>query len=401
MTDQTHDRMLSSFEKNRFFKGKLMTPRDMTVEQQYHADRLHTLARFVLGSGIVAGLDVKSVAESDDKLAVTIQPGVAIDGYGRPIQVDRRTSTTLPPPEAETISLYVRHSEQPAESVPVPDEVGGASEGSAVNRAVESFEVTYRPGPPTERTGFDGVDLDAVEGADPATVAREITSQYHERHRTELSVPGDPAVFLGTFERTADGNWAATDAGVRRYAVDQELLLATLAEHLADGHAEPSTHDGTSAEQDRLAERLDRLESSVADLERDRDAFARYAVRRTLGDRARAFETLAVRIEPRSGAASRLAREVAATDRDCIDALVEDEPAFRRSLDAIVASLDDLAAGLADVCTERSTERYEDAVSTLETALDADASVPALVEAHDTVCQCASSLSVRVDVVPE
>lgn len=394
MTERTHERTLSLFEKNRFFQGKLMTPRDMTVEQQYHAERLHTLARFALGSGIVHGLDVASVTGSGGELSVTVGPGVAIDGYGRPVQVDRRTTSTLPPPEADTISLYVRHSEQPAESAPVPDAVDGG-DGSAVNRAIESFEVTYRAGPPPERERFGGLDLDGIDGTDPAAAARAVAERYHERHRTDLSPPEDPGVFVGTYERAADGTWTGGDDGIRRYAVDQELLFTALIEHLTDGHG--GSGNAADAEDDHLATRVDRLETAVSEVERDRDALARHAIRRTLRDRRRRFEALADRIEPHSGTASRLAREIVATGHEP----VADGQTFRSSLDGVVGPLEDLAVPLADVCTERSVRRYREAVGQLEASLDDDTSLLAVVDTHDQVCKRADSLAVLVGLLSE
>lgn len=394
MTEHTDERTLSPFEKNRFFQGKLMTPRDMTVEQEYHADRLHALARFALGSGVVTGLSVASVTETDGDIEVTVEPGMAIDGYGRPVQIDRRTTKTLPAPEADRISLHVRYSERPVESVPVPDAADG---DDAVNRAVETAEITYRSGPP-EAEGRSDLSLDGLADADATTVARELTARYHDRNRSDPGPPEDPAVFVAAFERKND-SWQRTDHGVRTHAADQQLILTALAEHIADDER----HGGSGAATvDRQpTERLDRIEETIADLERDRDAFAGYAVRRTLADRKRRFRRLADRVEPRSGAASRLARDVATADRDRTDALVADEAALREALTDRCSTLLELADSLEGICTEETLSSYRVAVSELEVSLEEDWSLLAVVEAHDRVCERADDLSVLVSVRPD
>lgn len=395
MTRHTDERTLSPFEKNRFFRGKLMTPRDMTVEQEYHADRLHALSRSVLDSGVVAGLSVASVAERDDDIEVAVEPGLAIDGYGRPVQVDRRTTKTLPAPEADCISLYVRYSERPVESAPVPDAADG---DDAVNRAVETAEITYRTGPPPEDDTDGGLSLDGLRAEDPATVMRTLTERHHDRNRSDPEPPADPAVFVDAFERTNDG-WQRRDHGVRTHAADHELLLRALAQHLADEERHGGTATGSA--DDQRSERLDRLEERVADLEHERAVFADYAVRRTLGDRKRRFRDLADRVEPQSGGASRLARTVATADDDRIEDLVADEAALRDALSELCPSLSDLADSLEGICTADSVEGYREAVSALEGALEQDASVLGVVRAHDRVCERADDLSVLVSVRPE
>jgi hypothetical protein len=144
-----------------------------------------------------------------------------------------------------------------------------------------------------------------------------------------------------------------------------------------------------------------RLAPPVAAVRRDRDSLAPHPLRQPLRDRARQFEEFADRIEPASGAASRLAREIAATDRDRRDALVADEQALYRSLDALGESLEELADRLEGVCTRHSIGRYRESVSELDTALDGSPSLLAVVEAHDRVCERAGSLTRLLHVVPE
>lgn len=72
-----------SFERNNYYNGKLLSADDFEAEQKYINDKRRLINRFVGGFGRVCGLDVLAV--SDD--SISLEPGIAIDGYGREIVV--------------------------------------------------------------------------------------------------------------------------------------------------------------------------------------------------------------------------------------------------------------------------------------------------------------------------
>lgn len=72
------------FKKNRYFHGKLLTAEDFKQEQQYVDDKRRLINRWVLGAGIVAGLEVIRV----DDYSISIEMGLALDYTGREIVVD-------------------------------------------------------------------------------------------------------------------------------------------------------------------------------------------------------------------------------------------------------------------------------------------------------------------------
>lgn len=396
---------LSQFEKNRFFQGKLMTPRDMTVEQEYHEDRLQTLTRFVVGSGVVHGLDIQSVTETDAGLEVTVDSGYAIDGHGRPIIVEQLTTKTLPAPSNDEIRLYLRHSEVAMETVPVPDTDGANTNDAVANRAVEVFELTYKETPAAATEAIPSVEIPDIDAHSTEEVARRLAAQYHDDHRCDLDVTTDPAVFLGAFERTPDGTWAEADApGPQSFVYDHELLFATMLEHLTDTdnpHETPveDTSDDVPEDIEGVTERLAFLESELDDLKDDRDSLRQYVVRKSSKDRVRFFEALGDRLESHTGEGSLLAREIAETVTT--DGVVGDAEAYRRELEELLDLLVDLGEALEGVTTERSLERYLRAVSDLQAAIDAESTLLELTTAHDSVCEAADSLAVLVNVVPD
>ncbi len=75
----------SSFERNRYFKGKLMTTRDFETEQQYFNDKRRLLNRLFFGGGIVCGLQVLKI----DEKTISVEKGLAIDSSGREVMLEK------------------------------------------------------------------------------------------------------------------------------------------------------------------------------------------------------------------------------------------------------------------------------------------------------------------------
>ncbi|NGM68032.1 hypothetical protein G6M89_03225 [Natronolimnobius sp. AArcel1] len=404
---------LSQFEKNRFFKGKLMTPRDMEAEQAYHAERLHTVNRFIDGAGIVYGLEIQSVEDTDDGINVTISAGLALDGHGRPIVVEQVTTKSLPAPPADEFHLYAQYSEVAVETVPVPDTDGAIDDEAVPNRNVEVFELTHREEPPSGSSNIPEFDCSSLASSDddPHTIAQHLAEQYHEHHRTSGADDVDPAVYLGAFERAPDGSWIhAAESPGRAYVYDHELLFTVFVNHITDTENPHETpiQDETPNRPDGLSgvtKRLSALEETVEEIDLERQTLQRYVLRKTLKDRIRFFETLSQRIEPHSGEGARLAREVVEHSRERLRTVDGDDPitkdAYRAQLSALLEQLIQLGEPLERVVTEASLERYLKSVSRLQSSIESNEPLIKLVDAHDRVCEAADSLEILVDVVPE
>ncbi|PCR92228.1 hypothetical protein [Natrinema ejinorense] len=399
---------LSQFRKNRFFSGKLMTPRDMEAEQEYHAERLHALSRFVVGSGIVHGLEIRSIDETDDGLEVTIEPGLALDGRGRPIVVEQVTTKSLPRPSANELSLYIEYEEVSLETVPVPNTDDAIDAESTSNRTVEVFELTYRETAEDERPQLPDVEIPSVgsDGPDAETISRQLLERYHDQYRSSMPPKTETPVFLGSFERTPDGVWTeSTEPAPREFAYDHDLLFATIIDHVTDTdnphrtpveREPPDIPDGIG----EITDRLDALETELGRVKRDQTALTQYVMRKTLKDRARFFDELADRLAQQTREGSRLAREIATVSRTNGEEICDSEGAYRRHLQEILEHLIDLGDHLEGATTEASLERYLKSVSDLQSALENDDPVLELAEIQDRVCEAADSLDVLVDVVP-
>ncbi len=380
----------------------------MEAEQEYHAERLHTLSRFVVGSGIVHGLTVRSIDDTDDGLEVTIEPGVALDGHGRPIVVEQVTTKSLPAPTADELSLYVRYDEVSLETVPVPNTDDAIDEESTSNRTVEVFELTYQETTETDRRQGPDIDIPSVDtDCDVDQISRKLLEQYHDQHRTSDRSNSDAGVFLGTYERTPDGVWTeAAEPTAREFVYDHDLLFGTIIDHITDTdnpHRTPVEQEPPDIPDDigEITDRLDALEGELGRVRRDQTALRRYVMRKTLKDRARFFAELADRLDPRTSEGGRLAREIAAITQIDGDELYTDEDAYRRHLREVLEHLIDLGDRLEGAATDASLERYLKSVSELQTTLENDGSVLELAEAQDQVCEAADSLEVLVGIVPD
>jgi len=409
MTQEMRERALEQFEKNRFFQGKLMTPRDMQVEQEYHAERLHTLARYTIGMGIVRGLAIRDVQEAEAELSVTIEPGLAIDGHGRPIVVETETTKSVPVPTNDEIYLFARHAEVSTESVPVPDADGVAGDEQTPNRAIEVFELTYQETEPEPDDPIPEIDLEVDEGArDPF---HEIATAYHQQYRQQPRDDGDPAVFVGAFERGSDGEWQPTETEIRRPLVyDTELLFRAIASHLADTDnphgvtvdPEPRDVPVNLDDIEGFERKLQFLQAELHELKEDQETLNRYLMRKSLKDKQRFFGGVADRFEEHSGEVSRVAQEIVTAATTGIAEDVYDQPeTYREHVRELLDAEIRLGEALEETATEDTLDGYVRAVSGLQERLEADASILDVAVAQDNVCEAADSLEVLYDIVPD
>jgi hypothetical protein len=107
--------------RNRYFYGKLLDADHLQLEQRYFLEQARQINRLTLGVGVLCGLHVDW---KDGK--VVVSPGVAVDGLGREIVVDR--PVTIDPwslgengdrPTADQIVLLLCYHECESEPAPV------------------------------------------------------------------------------------------------------------------------------------------------------------------------------------------------------------------------------------------------------------------------------------------
>lgn len=399
--EQGTDRVLEQFEKNQFFQGKLMTARDMVTEQAYHAERLHAINRFATGKGILYGTEVSSVEEDENELKITVEPGVILDAYGRPVVIEHNTTRTLPLPSEDTIYLYVRFDETDLESVPVPEVRGASDEEYMSNRTVESFELTYQESPPAEFDAPPEIETSIDDDTDSETFPQTLANRYHQRYRSELEPVEDSAVFIGSFERTRDGSWIKSSDTVRRNLVyDNEMLYTMLVNHIMETDQPHNISGGIAEDISPDMEELVDVGKQLDSVQEQLDTITQYVMRKTLKDEIRFFSTLADRFEEHDPEGSRIAQNIVEqAETGMKDDAFEDPDAYRSRAGEKLELHLDLGEVLEDSATEESLERYVKAVDELQTTLAEDAPIVRVAEAQDKVGEAADSLEELYGVV--
>jgi hypothetical protein len=74
-------------ERVNYATGVLLDAQDFLDEQTYHRARLARVLKYLVGMGTVAGLGVVPPDATDGQLTLTVNPGVAIDRFGRLVEV--------------------------------------------------------------------------------------------------------------------------------------------------------------------------------------------------------------------------------------------------------------------------------------------------------------------------
>lgn len=85
----------AAIERVNYATGVLLHADDFRDEQTYHRSRLAAALSYLVGHGTLAGLAVRAPAQDDGDLHLRVEPGVAIDRYGRLIEVEEPWCTRL------------------------------------------------------------------------------------------------------------------------------------------------------------------------------------------------------------------------------------------------------------------------------------------------------------------
>lgn len=133
---------LLPFNRNRYYRGKMLTSADFEAEQLYVNNKRRFVNQMISGSGIVCGLNVISL----DDLSIMIESGVAIDDVGREIVVENSVVKKLSTIEGfeqlrtNQASLCIRYAEEENQPVYSVNHQDGQKEYEH-NRIQESYEL--------------------------------------------------------------------------------------------------------------------------------------------------------------------------------------------------------------------------------------------------------------------
>lgn len=133
---------LIPFERNRYYVGKMLTSMDFKAEQNYFNNKRRFINNIIFGSGIVCGMSIFNL----DDLSIMVESGVAVDGYGREVVIDKAVVKKMSAingfEELETnkVSLCVKYMENPVSPVYAVNKLDNA-ESYEYNRISESYDL--------------------------------------------------------------------------------------------------------------------------------------------------------------------------------------------------------------------------------------------------------------------
>jgi hypothetical protein len=135
------------FKRNNFFSGKILTPADFQIEQNYFITKQRLINRTLFGMGVVSGLEVTA-----GKLAgiIRVSEGFALDGYGREIVLQISMECNLnqkytPKEVGKTRDLFIwiSYNESMIDPIPAVGDVG-----ADYNMIAEGSKIEVDWGPP-------------------------------------------------------------------------------------------------------------------------------------------------------------------------------------------------------------------------------------------------------------
>lgn len=169
--------------RGHFYQGQFLRAEDFSNEQTYHRDmrRRHNLGPHTWG--IIAGLElVQQDQEAGDGKDVFIQPGLAVDGYGREILVSApyrlNNSDFLRFTDDDYHKVWIAYIEEKVDRIPVG--YGGCDPEH--NRIRETFKVLIDPSQP--QPGYIMVNgkvaKPPVNAEDMSNVPPDLSVPYQE-----------------------------------------------------------------------------------------------------------------------------------------------------------------------------------------------------------------------------
>jgi hypothetical protein len=202
-------------KRNSYFFGELLDADDFTAEQNYHVGKRRLLNRTAIGAGILCGLEVAATA--DGKL--TVEPGVALDSYGREIVVESPQTVdphrltddaglAIPAEGSTQVVLYLCYAESGSGAEPAP------GFEARQERIVEGFTMQVREGRPQATAALSDRQREAIF---PAAPRREFDRRVAvcEALTSSCAIPDEACVVLATVTLLADGRVEVDDCAGR------------------------------------------------------------------------------------------------------------------------------------------------------------------------------------------
>lgn len=239
MTDGNKICSLSSFERNAYFYGKLLTVRDFQAEQQYFMDKGRVAHRLLHGPGIVCGLKAAAPAITNNQLVIDLGEGYALDCCGREIVVPTPGQQLKVEGKCQTGKnyLYLEYYEKKREPTLTPDGSADSEAGSCnYGRILELYKLSITATAPARQA--IGLSMEQPgEGPGTTSPCSQLAQQYYQKNLDKCPECIDAGVFLAVVDIEADGSAKINPEETTQYrsiVYSNPLLRDLLCGHLAD-----------------------------------------------------------------------------------------------------------------------------------------------------------------------
>jgi hypothetical protein len=115
-----------------YFAGRLLDAATLSVEQEYHREKLRRLNRAVLGYGVVSGLGVRVERAGAGGGRIVVEPGYAIDPLGEELALPGGAALAAPQ-HGDCAYVTLRFWEHAVSATPTP--AGGPATMSMIEEA--------------------------------------------------------------------------------------------------------------------------------------------------------------------------------------------------------------------------------------------------------------------------
>ncbi|MGE0441815.1 MAG: hypothetical protein AB7S39_15105 [Gemmatimonadales bacterium] len=209
---------LSTPVRNRYYFGKLLDAWHLELEQAYGNHKRWLVNRLSLGTGVLCGLEVTASADHSE---VRVGPGVAIDGWGREIVVERNSPGVDPrqptdecgravgPPARGRgqVTLWICYHECEAEPAPV---LVSECERECENGLIrERYRLRITPGGPQLPELITTEQCQAIFSAAPDRASRR--TKITETLAGRCPEPSETCVPLAVVELDREGKVVRID----------------------------------------------------------------------------------------------------------------------------------------------------------------------------------------------
>jgi hypothetical protein len=141
--------------RNKYYSGELLAAADFQLEQAYIMDRGRVLNRLTVGTGVLSGLAVTAAADG----TLTIEPGVALDGFGRVIIVPTACTGIDPAHPTDCHDSPAGNRMTSGENTVYLEyaELDGDPTPEGPRTTIETYRVIVRPGQPADQDATEAL----------------------------------------------------------------------------------------------------------------------------------------------------------------------------------------------------------------------------------------------------